>query len=93
MAAEALVQDRHNNDVLAQPDHGASTASGLSLLRFFSLQTLRLSPQFRFPSLYLQSGTWVFFIFANHADPSSKFPHFLKIFWFFLANPSFASCC
>ncbi|TQE09553.1 hypothetical protein C1H46_004772 [Malus baccata] len=53
MAAEALVQERHHNDVLAQPDHGASTASGLSLLRYFSLQTLRLSPQFRSPSLSL----------------------------------------
>ncbi|KAB2625573.1 hypothetical protein D8674_017233 [Pyrus ussuriensis x Pyrus communis] len=48
MAAEALVQDRHHNDVLAQPDYGASTASGLSFLRFFSLRTFRLSPQFRY---------------------------------------------
>ncbi|RXH78438.1 hypothetical protein DVH24_001956 [Malus domestica] len=52
MAAEALVQERHHNDVLAQPDHGASTASGLSLLRYFSLQTLRLSSQFSFMLIF-----------------------------------------
>ncbi|KAM2010726.1 hypothetical protein ACFX16_005332 [Malus domestica] len=47
MAAKALIQECHHNDVLAQPDHGVSTASGLPLLHYFSLQTLRISPQFR----------------------------------------------
>lgn len=98
MEAKIIVQERDHNDVFAERDHSSSIASGLSLLCFFSLQIVHLSPQFRSRSLSLglifrlswrssdvsaneeQVVTWVFCIFAKHADPSSKFPDFLKNF-------------
>ncbi|KAL6292326.1 hypothetical protein ACE6H2_000468 [Prunus campanulata] len=47
MEAKINVQERDHNDVFAERDHSSSIASGLSLLCFFSLQIVHLSPQFR----------------------------------------------
>ncbi|ONI26853.1 hypothetical protein PRUPE_1G050700 [Prunus persica] len=47
MEANIIVQERDHNDVFAERDNSSSIASGLSLLCFFSLQIVHLSPQFR----------------------------------------------
>lgn len=55
MEANIIVQERDHNDVFAERDNSSSIASGLSLLCFFSLQIVHLSPQFRSLSLFLSA--------------------------------------